>query len=143
MNPGFVVAVLVGLMIAVQVAVLGRSARGTDPLAVSLALQIAGVTAAAIWATSRGAWAAVLSIGMQWWCIPLGVAGWIVVAALGFAAHRIGVAPTLGLSITAQLMAGLIIDGVTGDGPVRPIAILGAALVVGGVALMVTTPSSG
>lgn len=141
MNPGFVVAVVVGLGIAVQVAVLGRSARDTDPLAVSLALQIAGVAVAAVWATGRGTWAAVLSIGQQWWCIPLGVAGWIVVAALGYAANRIGVAHTLGLSITAQLVAGLIIDGVTGQGQVRPIATLGAALMVGGATLMLTAAS--
>lgn len=121
-----------------QVAVLGRSARDTDPLTASLALQIAGVAVAAVWATSRGAWATVLNVGQLWWCIPLGAAGWIVVAALGFAANRIGVAQTLGLSITAQLVTGLVLDGVSGPGQIRPLVILGAVLVIGGAILMMS-----
>lgn len=136
MNSGIVVAVFVGVGIAVQVAVLGRSADDTDPLAVSLALQIAGVAVAAVWASGRGAWAAVLSIVAQWWWIPLGAAGWVVVAALGFAAARIGVAVTLVVSITAQLLAGVVIDVVAGHLQVRPATALGAALMIGGVTLL-------
>jgi uncharacterized membrane protein YdcZ (DUF606 family) len=112
MSSGIVVAVLVGVGIALQVSIVGRAAGGTNPLAISLALQLSGVMVAAVWATSRGSWPEVLAIGRYWWWIPLGVGGWIVVAALGFAAHRIGVAPTLALSIAAQLVAGLIIDAV-------------------------------
>lgn len=85
-----------------------RSATDTNPLAVSLALQLAGIGGAAIWATLRSEWHAVLSVVTSWWWIPLGVGGWLVVAALGFAADRVGVATRLAVSIGAQMAAALV-----------------------------------
>ena len=138
MSGGIVVAVVVGVGIAIQVAILGRSVSDTNPLVVSLALQLSGVAVAAVWATSRGAWTDVVTVGRYWWWIPLGVVGWALVAALGFAANRIGIAPTLALSVTAQLVAGLLIDSASGTHRLGASAMLGAAMIVTGAVLVVT-----
>jgi transporter family-2 protein len=139
MGIGFVVAVLVGVGIAVQVAVLGRTSGSVSPLAVSLALQVSGVAVAAVWATSRGAWSEVAVVGRNWWWIPLGAGGWAVVAALGFASNRVGVAATLSLSVAAQLVAGLVIDSTAGSSNLEATTILGAVLILSGATLIVAT----
>jgi transporter family-2 protein len=131
--------VLVGLGIAVQVAVLGRTSESVSPLAVSLALQVSGVAVAAVWATSRGAWSEVAVVGHNWWWIPLGAVGWALVAALGFASNRVGVAATLSLSVAAQLVAGLVIDSTAGPSDLETTTILGAVLVLSGATLIVAT----
>jgi transporter family-2 protein len=136
MSSGIVVAVLVGIGIAVQVSILGRSSADTSPLTISLALQLSGVAVAAVWATGRGTWTEVLTIPRHWWWIPLGAGGWALVAALGFAASRIGVASTLALSVTAQLVAGSIADAVSGTGNVSRTSVLGTAMAVAGVTLV-------
>ncbi|MCP4306357.1 MAG: hypothetical protein GY926_25915 [bacterium] len=138
MSSGYAVAGLVGIGIAIQVAIVGRASNTAHPLAVSLALQIAGVIVAAGWATINGSWSDVATVARQWWWIPLGIGGWIVVAALGFAASRIGVAAVLALSVGAQLIAGLVIDNAAGTNLVGARSFLGAALVVSGVITMTT-----
>lgn len=138
MNSGYVVAGLVGTGIAVQVAIVGRASGSAHPLAASLALQIAGVAVAGVWATFNGAWSDVASVVRLWWWIPLGIGGWIVVAALGFAANRVGVAAVLALSIGAQLIAGLGIDAVVGTNLVGARSFLGLVLVLSGVVVMTT-----
>lgn len=138
MSSGYVVAGFVGIGIAVQVAIVARASDTAHPLAVSLALQIAGIIVAAGWATINGSWPEVATVARQWWWIPLGVGGWIVVAALGFAASRIGVAAVLTLSVGAQLTAGLVIDVSAGTNIVGTRSLLGAALVVLGVITMTT-----
>jgi uncharacterized membrane protein YdcZ (DUF606 family) len=138
MSSGYIVAGLVGIGIAIQVAIVGRASSSAHPLAVSLALQIAGVTVAGVWATFNGAWSDVAGVARLWWWIPLGVGGWIVVAALGFAANRVGVAAVLALSISAQLITGLGIDATIGTSLVGSRSFLGVILVLSGVILMTT-----
>lgn len=138
MSSGIVLALAIGVGIAVQVAVLGRTAGDANPLTVSFALQLAGVGVAAAWATSRGTWADVIAVGRYWWWIPLGAGGWILVAALGTASDRIGVASTLALSVAAQLLVALVIDSTAGTAPIGIQSTLGAALILGGVILVST-----
>jgi uncharacterized membrane protein YdcZ (DUF606 family) len=138
MSSGYVVAGLVGIGIAIQVAIVGRASSSAHPLAISLALQIAGVVVAGVWATFNEAWSDVAGVARLWWWIPLGVGGWIVVAALGFAANRVGVAAVLALSIGAQLIAGLAIDAAVGTNLVGARSVLGVALVLSGVIVMTT-----
>ena len=138
MSSGYVVAGLVGIGIAVQVAIVGRASSSAHPLAISLALQVAGVVVAGVWATFNGAWSDVAGVARLWWWIPLGVGGWIVVAALGFAASRVGVATVLAISISAQLIAGFAIDAAVGTNLVGTRSVLGMALVLSGVIVMTT-----
>jgi uncharacterized membrane protein YdcZ (DUF606 family) len=88
--------------------------------------------------TFNGTWSDVAAIARLWWWIPLGVGGWIVVAALGFAASRVGVATVLAISVGAQLAAGLAIDIAVGTSLVGSRSFLGVALVVSGAAVMTT-----
>jgi uncharacterized membrane protein YdcZ (DUF606 family) len=138
MSSGYIVAGLVGIGIAVQVAIVGRATNTAHPLAVSLALQIAGVAVAGGWATINGTWSDVAAVARLWWWIPLGVGGWIVVAALGFAASRVGVAAVLALSVGTQLITGLGIDAAIGTSLVGSRSFLGVVLVVSGVIVMTT-----
>ena len=94
MGSAFVVAVAVGIGVAGQVAILGRRSGELHPLAISVSLQFAGLLVGTVWAVSQRAWSDVTTVFVQWWWIPVGALGWLLVAALGFASHRIGVAPT-------------------------------------------------
>jgi uncharacterized membrane protein YdcZ (DUF606 family) len=134
---GAAVAVSVGLVIAVQAAVLSRASTQLSALAVSLGLQLSGVLVAAIWATTTHGWTSVVRVAGSWWWIPLGAAGWLVVAALGFAAARLGVAPALAIVVVTQLGAGLVLDAVTDA--TMPTGRQLAGIVVLGVGLLLVT----
>ena len=136
MGSALLVAVAVGVAIAAQVALLGSAADRMPPLAVSLALQVAGVLAGALWVTATGGWHSVLAATRFWWWVPLGVLGWLLVAALGFASARIGVTATLGVSVAVQLLVGLAIDGVQGRVVLGPRPLIGVLLLAGGVVLV-------
>jgi transporter family-2 protein len=127
----------VGVVIAVQAAVLGRASAAVPALAVSFGLQLAGVAAGAIWSTVQGRWSSVLDVVTSWWWIPLGVAGWLLVAALGHVASRLGVAPALALVVASQLVAGMIVDAVTGGSWPAARAVAGVVLLCAGAVLVV------
>jgi hypothetical protein len=93
MGSGFVVAVMVGAGIAVQVAVLGRASGQLSPLAVSLALMVPGLLAATIWATVTRSWSDVAVVPGKWWWLVLG-GGWCSVSAGGSSSPRSASLPT-------------------------------------------------
>jgi uncharacterized membrane protein YdcZ (DUF606 family) len=136
MGSAYVVAVAVGIGVACQVAVLGRSSGKLHPLAISVGLQLAGLLVGTVWVVSQRAWSDVTTVVAQWWWVPLGALGWLLVAALGFASHRIGVTTTLGLAVSSQLLVGLGLDirGGAANLGFRPIA--GVALLVAGLILI-------
>jgi uncharacterized membrane protein YdcZ (DUF606 family) len=134
---GAAVAVSVGLVIAVQAAILSRASTQLPALAVSLGLQISGVLVAAIWATTMDGWTSVMRVAGSWWWIPLGAAGWLVVAALGFAAAHLGVAPALAIVVVTQLGAGVVLDAVTDAA--MPTGRQLAGILVLGVGLLLVT----
>ncbi len=110
MGAGLLVAAATGVFIAVQVSVLGRSAASFDPLVVSFVVQAAGLVTGLVYVTSRGRWPDVAAVAGRWWWIPLGVLGWGLVGALGFAASRAGAAAALAVSIAVQVSAAWILD---------------------------------
>lgn len=130
------VAVGVGLAVAVQSSILGSASRSLHPLSVSLALQLAGTSIGLLWAAHTRAWTEVLIVVRQWWWVPLGLVGLVVVAAIGFASARLGVVTTLALIIAAQLLAGLALDVLSGAVELGPRQPLGVALVIGGVIVL-------
>jgi uncharacterized membrane protein YdcZ (DUF606 family) len=136
MGSALLVAIAVGVAIAAQVALLGGTAHRLPPLGVSLALQVAGVLAGGLWATVTGSWHVVLAGMRLWWWVPLGVLGWLLVAALGFASARIGATATLGVSVAVQLLVGLAIDVARGHVALGPRPLLGILLLAGGVVLV-------
>lgn len=130
------VAVGIGIAVAIQVAVLGHASRTWHPLSISLALQLAGALGGAIWALHQRAWWELWQVTAQWWWLVLGVAGWGIVAALGFSAARVGVSLTLAVVVSAQLLAALILDQVMGRIELGARHPVGAALLVAGVLLI-------
>jgi uncharacterized membrane protein YdcZ (DUF606 family) len=136
MGSALLVAIAVGVAIAVQVALLGSAAHRMPPLGVSLALQVAGVLAGAVWATATGSWHVVADVRRFWWWVPLGVLGWLLVAALGFASARIGVTVTLGVSVAVQLLVGLGIDVARGRADLALRPLVGVVLLAAGVVLL-------
>lgn len=136
MRSGVVVAVLVGVAIAFQVAILGRASRSAHPLSISLALQVAGLIVGSAWVIARGSWDQVGSIAVQWWWLPVGAIGWAIVGALGYASQRIGVSTTLALALGAQLIVGLLVDRVSGEVVISIRHPLGVGLLIAGVLLI-------
>lgn len=139
MSAGIAVAALVGIGIGLQVAILGRSSAEVNPLSVSLALQLGGVIGASLWATSRAEWSEVLDVVTRPWWLPLGVGGWIVVAALGYSSDRVGVATTLAVSIAAQATVGLAIDSTLGMRTIGVAPIVGTSMILIGVTVIAVT----
>ena len=142
MTVPLLVALALGAAIALQAATVGHLAAEVHPLTISLALLMSGVAVASTWATVRHAWPEVLAVTSRWWWLPLGIAGWVIVAALGWTASRLGVAVALAVVVGSQLTVGLVVDAVRGTGTVswRPVG--GVVLVVAGAA-MLSTNSSG
>lgn len=143
MGNAFVVAIAVGIAIAAQVAVVGRVSQDFHPLAVSTILQIAGVVSGLLWVLHRQAWTEIGALALRWWVLPLGLAGWGIVAALGFASARLGVSATLVLVVATQLVAGLLINLSTGDVVLGMRQPLGVVLVVCGAVILTLGPQGG
>jgi bacterial/archaeal transporter family-2 protein len=135
--PGaIVVALAVGSAIAIQVAVVGRASRTLHPLLISLALQMAGLLVGIGWLFWSRTWSQLPQVIGQWWWLPLGIVGWVVVAALGFSAARLGASTTLAIVIGSQLVAGLLLDRAAGQLDLGAPQVLGAALLVAGAVLV-------
>lgn len=135
MGSAIAVTIGAGIAVAVQVWALGSATRSADPLAVSFALQIAGGLLGAGWVLVRGTQADVGGVIMQWWWLPVGLVGWAIVGALGFAAARAGITTTLSILVAAQLITSLGIDRSLGEVELGPRHLLGVALLVFGAAL--------
>jgi len=136
MGSAYAVATLIGVGVAVQVAILGRSTGSYHPLAISAALQLAGLLAGTLWMVSQRAWSDVTSVVALWWWVPLGALGWLLVAALGYASNRIGVATTLALAVASQLLVGLGVDVRSGAADLGARPISGTVLLVVGLILI-------
>ena len=137
MGSALVVAAGIGCVIALQVSIVGRAATRFNVLAVSLVLQVGGLLAGLTWTSIRSGWAEIAALTKLWWWLPLGVAGWVLVAGLGFASSRVGVAATLSVAVASQLTVGLAIDAGSGSHlGIR--ALIGLLLLVSGTALITT-----
>lgn len=136
MTVPLLVALAIGAAIALQAATVGQLSGEVHPLTISLALLLSGVAVASTWATVRHAWPEVLAVTGRWWWLPLGIVGWVIVAALGWTANRLGVAVALAVVVGSQLTVGLVVDTVRGTGMVSWRAAGGVVLVVAGAALL-------
>lgn len=135
MGSAILVAAAVGAAIAAQVGIIGRAAGRFDVLAISMILQVGGLAGAVVWMSARSGWGQLVSLGRTWWWLPLGIVGWVIVAGLGFASARIGVAAVLAVSVASQLVTGLAMDTTSGI-PVGGRGLAGAVLLVTGAVLI-------
>ncbi|MGH3442359.1 MAG: DMT family transporter [Nitriliruptorales bacterium] len=137
------VALGIGAAIAIQAVAISSLTGAVHPLAISLSLLVSGLVVGIGWATVHGAWPEVLVVARQWWWLPLGAAGWAIVAALGWTVARLGAAAGLSLIVAAQLTAALVIDAGRGHALVGPRSLAGAALLVVGAALLGSAQAGG
>ena len=136
MPSAIVVALIVGCAIAVQVAILGRASRALHPLVVSLALQVSGLLIGLGWLLWSREWPQLSQVIGQWWWLPLGIVGWLAVAALGFSAPRLGTSATLAIDNGAHIIVGLLLDQAAGRLELGAPQVAGTALLVAGAALV-------
>ncbi len=139
MGSALVVAAVIGAAIAIQVGIVGRTGERFNVLAISTVLQVGGVAAGIVWLAVRSGWGEVAAIARLWWWFPLGVVGWLLVAGLGFASARVGVATALAIAVTSQLSVGLAIDSGAGI-RVGAQNLLGLVLMVAGTVLVTSRP---
>ncbi|KQN90442.1 hypothetical protein ASE95_13185 [Sphingomonas sp. Leaf231] len=132
-----VIVVIAGLGLAIQPptnAALAR-ASGSVWLAALVSFAIGTATLLAVWAVDRTPLSALRSA--PWWAWLGGLYGAAFVAALAFAAPRMGIAAALSVAIASQLAAALTLDhfGLL-DLPQQPVTVTklaGIALVLIGV----------
>jgi len=139
MGSALVVAAVIGAAIAIQIGIVGRTGERINLLAISTVLQVGGVVAGVAWVALRSGWGEVAAIARLWWWFPLGVVGWLLVAGLGFASARVGVATALAVSVTSQLGVGMAIDSGAGL-RVGFQSLIGLVLLVAGTVLVSTRP---
>ena len=132
MLPLILIAIVAGVAVALQGHVMGNTDR-TAGTAVSVFVTygVGGLLALLFWLT-RGAPTEAMR-RLPWTSWTAGALGLTIVAAIGYAAPRLGLGRTLVLTVAAQLLAAMLLEQ-TFD--VRRIA--GFALTVGGVWLVVT-----
>lgn len=130
------VALAVGVTIALQAAIIGRLSNTVPPLVISLSLLVTGILAGGVWVSLQNAWADVATVARQWWWLPLGAAGWLIVGALGWTSERLGVAQALALVIGAQFSMALVIDFARGTVMIGPRPLVGLVLIVAGTAVL-------
>lgn len=136
-----IVAVLAGIGLAIQAptnAALARTS-GSVLLAAGTSFVVGLLTLVALWATlDRTAPAAMK--GAPVWAWAGGFYGAGFVAAIAFAAPRLGVATTLTMAIASQICTALVLDhfGLLGlrSAPVTPGKLAGVVLLLGGVLLI-------
>lgn len=139
-------AVLAGVLVAVQAALLGPFARHLNPLVAGFWVHAAGAVFAAVAvAISRLAWGW-SGIAAFPWGLAAGIAGVGIVASIGAAVIPLGLGTTIVVVTATQLAVGLVVDALGMVGRTVPITaprLLGVVLVVAGAVLVFrTSPSS-
>lgn len=139
-------AVLAGVLVAVQAALLGAFGRHLHPFVAGLWVHAAGAAfAVAVVAATRLSWGWSGLMAYPWG-LAAGLAGVGIVASVGAAVIPLGLATTIVVVTATQLAMGLVLDALGMAGRIVPITasrLLGVALVVAGALLVFDrTPSS-
>ena len=142
------IALISGVALAVQVGMNnGLRAKVGHPVVAAWLSFAIGTTAISLFliATQRGLPGRSTISTVPWWAWGGGLVGAIYVGASAAFASRLGAAAWLGLIVTGQIVASLVLDhfGLVGfpRRPISPTKLLGAVVLLAGVAL-VLRPSS-
>ena len=132
-------AVAAGIAVAVQAQLMGTINRSAGTVASTfITYGVGGILAAVIYFASRVPTTSVRQI--PWYSWTAGVYGLVIVAGIGYAAPRIGLARTLVVTVAAQLVAAAIIDHLglisAVQRPIDAIRAAGLLLTVAGVWLV-------
>lgn len=132
-------AVLAGVLVAVQSAVLGAFGARLDPFVAAVWVHVGGLAfgIAVVLATRRGF--AIEAVRAAPWGLLAGVAGILLVTGVAVAVAGIGLGSALAVVTGAQLLTGFALEasGITGRTvPLDPLRFGGALLIVVGVWLV-------
>lgn len=132
-------AVIAGILVAVQTAILGAFGTRLDPFVAATWVHVGGLTFGIVGVLVTGRGFALPAVRAAPWGLLAGVAGVLLVTGIALAAGRIGIASTLAVVTGAQLLGGYVLEatGVTGRVvALDPLRLGGAALIVVGVWLV-------
>ncbi len=107
--PLIIVAILAGVAVAIQGHFMGTMDRTAGTItSVLITYGLGAVIAAIIWLAKGRPVEGVKQI--PWYAWSAGAFGLVIVAGIGYAAPRLGLARTLVVTVAAQLVAAMIID---------------------------------
>ena len=107
--PLIVVAILAGVAVAVQGQFMGTMDRAAGTItSVLITYGLGALIAAIVWVAKGRPVEGVKQI--PWYAWSAGAFGLVIVAGIGYAAPRLGLARTLVVTVAAQLVAAMIID---------------------------------
>lgn len=140
-------AVLAGVLVATQAAILGAFERHIHPFTGAMWVHVGGLVFAAVVVAATGlgfGWAGVRAYPAG---LLAGVCGVGIVAAIGAVVTPLGLGTTIVIVTAAQLLLGLALDAVGITGRVVPLTaprVLGVVLVAAGALLVFgRTPPAG
>lgn len=139
MIPAILIAIAAGIAVAIQAQLMGAINRSAGTAASTfITYGVGGIVAAVIYLASRVPAANIRQI--PWYSWTAGVYGLVIVAGIGYAAPRIGLARTLVITVAAQLLAAAVIDHLgllaAVQRPIDPLRAAGLLLTVAGVWLV-------
>lgn len=141
-------AIIAGVLIAVQSAILGAFGERLHPLVAATWVHVGGLTLGVVLvALSPRLGFELTAVRQAPWGLLAGVAGLLLVTGIAVAVSGIGLASTLAIVTGVQLLVGfgLEVSGVLGRTvPLDPVRLGGAALLVAGAYLVVSRgPAAG
>lgn len=136
MTIAILIAIIAGIAVAIQGQLMGAINRSAGTVTSTfITYGVGGVLAAVIYFASRVPANSVRQL--PWYSWTAGAFGLIIVAGIGYAAPRIGLARTLVVTVAAQLLAAAIIDHLgllaAAQRPIDAMRAAGLLLTVAGV----------
>lgn len=140
-------AIAAGTLIAVQTVIIGAFGERLHPFVASTWIHVGGLTFGVVGILLARASFEVSVVRETPWGLLAGVAGLLLVAAIGVAVAGLGLASTLAVVTGTQLLVGFTLEssGITGEAvSLDPVRVFGGVLIVAGVYLVVSrTPAAG
>lgn len=134
-------AIIAGLLIAIQSAIIGAFGDRISPFVIAFWVHVGGLTFGFIGVLISRVGFSVDVVRQAPWIMLGGVAGMLLVTGISIAIGGIGLASTLAIVTGVQLIAGFLIEssGIVGRATAMdPVRLGGAALIVAGVYLVVS-----
>lgn len=132
-------AILAGVLVAVQASILGVFDRYVHPLSGALWVHVAGLVLALVLVGLSPVGWGLSGVRAYPWGLVAGVCGVGIVASVGAAVRPLGIGTTVVLVTATQLVLALALDAVGATGrvvPLTPLRVAGVGLVILGAVLI-------
>lgn len=139
MNVALPAAVLAGVLIAIQSAIIGAFGDRVSPFVVAFWVHVGGLVFGFVGVLVTRLDFRVAEVRQAPWVLLAGVAGMLLVTGIAVAVGGLGLASTLAIVTGTQLVVGFAIEasGLLGKAaPIDPVRLGGALLIIAGVYLV-------